>query len=51
MWDNFERDAERGVLSFRLTAPILTDEAHTLQAMKAGFLSQIFTHVLDWRRF
>jgi len=51
MWDNFERDASRGVLSFRLTAPILKDEATTLQVMKAGFLSQIFTRVLDWRRF
>ncbi len=51
MWDNFERDAERGVLSFRLTAPVMKDEAYTLQVMKEGFLAQIFTHVLDWRRF
>jgi EpsI family protein len=51
MWDNFERDANRGVLSFRLTAPIMKDEATTLQVMKEGFLTQIFTHVLDWRRF
>ncbi|MEP7199877.1 MAG: exosortase-associated EpsI family protein [Chloroflexota bacterium] len=51
MWDNLERDAERGVLSFRLTAPIIIDEAHTLRAMKEDFLNQIFGQVLDWRRF
>ena len=51
MWDNFERDANRGVLSFRLTAPILKDEATTLRSMESDFLGQIFTRVLDWRRF
>ena len=51
MWDNFERDDKRGVLSLRLTAPILKDEATTLQVMKADFLSLMFTRVLDWRRF
>jgi len=38
-------------LSFRLTAPILKDEASTLRAMKEDFLAQIFHQVLDWRRF
>ncbi len=51
MWDNLERDAEGGVLSFRLTAPILKDEAQTLRAMKEDFLNQIFAQVLAWRRF
>jgi EpsI family protein len=51
IWDNFERDAERGVLSFRLTAPVLKDEDSTLRMMKERFLSRIFTRVLDWRRF
>ena len=51
VWDNLERDAERGVLSFRLTAPILRDEAYTLRVMKEDFLAQIFERVLDWRRF
>ncbi len=51
IWDNLERDAERGVLSFRLTAPILKDEAHTLRAMKEDFLFQIFDRVLEWHRF
>jgi hypothetical protein len=51
IWDNLERDAQRGVLSFRLTAPILKDEAHTLRAMKEDFLAQIFERVLEWKRF
>ncbi len=51
IWDNLERDAERGVLSFRLTAPIQKDEANTLRIMKEDFLTQIFQQVLDWRRF
>ncbi len=51
MWDNLERNADGGVLSFRLTAPILKDEASTLRAMKEDFLAQIFVQVLNWHRF
>ena len=51
IWDNLERDAQRGVLSFRLTAPILKDEAYTLRVMKEDFLAQIFGQALTWRRF
>jgi hypothetical protein len=51
VWDNLERDAQKGVLSFRLTAPILKDESSTLRAMKDDFLAQIFERVLDWKRF
>ena len=51
MWDNLERNPSGGVLSFRLTAPILKDEADTLRAMKADFLAQIFLQVLNWHRF
>lgn len=51
IWDNLERDTQKGVLSFRLTAPILKDESSTLRAMKDDFLAQIFERVLDWKRF
>lgn len=51
LWDNLERNADGGVLSFRLTAPILKDEASTLRAMKEDFLAQIFLQVLNWHRF
>jgi hypothetical protein len=51
VWNNLERDAGHGVLSFRLTAPVLIDEAHTLQTMKQDFLNQIFNQVLPWHRF
>lgn len=51
VWDNPGRDPTDGVLSLRVSAPILSTEAETLELLKADFLPRLFTDVVPWRRF
>jgi len=52
LWDNPQRDPANGVLSLRISAPVLkrTPEA-TLEMLKTRFISRLFTDVLPWHRF
>ncbi len=51
IWDSPARDPERGVVSLRLAAPVLSSPQSTLRAMADGFLAQLFPSTLTWRRF
>jgi hypothetical protein len=51
VWDNPGRDPTDGVLSLRVSAPILSTEAETLDLLKEDFLPRLFTDVVQWRRF
>jgi hypothetical protein len=51
LWDNPERDPADGVVSIRVSAPILTDETETLRLLKEDFLPHLFTDVVPWHRF
>lgn len=51
LWDNPDRDPTDGVLSIRVSAPILTDTTETLRLLKQEFLTYLFTDVVQWHRF
>lgn len=51
LWDNPDRDPASGVVSVRISAPILTNEAQTLRLLREDFLPSLFTDVVPWRRF
>lgn len=51
LWDNPGRDPADGVLSIRVSAPILTNETETLHMLEQDFLARVFTDVVPWRRF
>jgi hypothetical protein len=50
LWNDFERDPEKGVLTMRLHVPVTTTDADALAA-GTDFLRALFPHVLSWRRF
>lgn len=51
LWDSPSRDPTDGVLSIRVSAPILRGERETLSLIKEEFLPHLFTDVVPWRRF
>lgn len=51
LWDNPNRDPADGVVSLRVSAPILSTDEATLQLLKQEFLPYLFTDVVPWRRF
>jgi hypothetical protein len=51
VWDNPGRDPADGVVSLRVSAPILSTKAETLALLKEDFLPRLFTDVVQWRRF
>lgn len=51
LWDNPGRDPADGVMSVRVSAPIVTTETETLRLLKGDFLPHLFTDVVSWRRF
>lgn len=51
LWDSPVRDPSEGVLSVRVSAPILANETQTLHLLKRDFLPYLFTDVVPWRRF
>lgn len=51
LWDNPGRDPADGVVSVRVSAPILTSETETLRLLKEDFLPYLFTDIVPWRRF
>lgn len=51
VWDTPSRDPERGVLSFRLAAPVRTTIEATSRILERDFLDTVFPHTLSWRRF
>jgi hypothetical protein len=51
VWDTPARDADRGVLSVRIAAPVRRDDAATLAVLAADFLPQLFPTTLSWVRF
>lgn len=52
LWDNPQRDPQNGVVSIRISAPILkrTPEG-TLNMLKTRFIRHLFTEVIPWHRF
>ena len=51
LWDNPSRDPTDGVVSLRVSAPILTDKTETLRLLNPEFLPYLFTDVVPWQRF
>jgi hypothetical protein len=51
LWDNPQRNPDDGVLSIRVSAPVVESEELTLQMLKERFIPQLFTDVLPWHRF
>jgi hypothetical protein len=51
LWDNPGRDPANGVMSIRISAPILSNETATLRLLKQDFLPYLFTDVIPWHRF
>jgi hypothetical protein len=51
LWDNPQRNPDDGVLSIRISTPIVESDAATLRLLKARFVPLLFTDVLPWHRF
>lgn len=51
VWDTPARDADRGVLSVRLAAPVRRSDAATMTVLAQDFLAQIIPTTLGWARF
>lgn len=51
VWDSPARDAERGVLSLRLAAPVRQSSEATLAMLREDFVPQLFPRTLSWSRF
>lgn len=51
LWDNPNRDPADGVVSVRVSAPILRSQTETLQVLKQDFFPLLFTDVIAWHRF
>ena len=51
LWDNPARDPIDGVISMRISAPVMRTETDTLRLIKDDFLPIIFTDVVPWHRF
>ncbi len=51
LWDNPQRNPDDGVLSIRVSAPVVESEEATLRMLKERFISLLFTDVLAWHRF
>jgi hypothetical protein len=50
LWQNFDRDPEKGILSVRLHVPVTTTDQAAFDA-GADFLRALFPQVVTWRRF
>jgi len=50
LWNNFDRDPEKGVLSIRLHVPVVTTDEDAFQA-GVDFLRSVFPQTIQWRRF
>lgn len=51
VWDTPVRDAEHGVLSIRLAAPVRESPDATLAMLAEDFLPELFPTTLSWARF
>lgn len=51
VWDSPTRDAERGVLTFRVAAPVRRDAEATLAMLSREFLPEMFSTTVAWTRF
>lgn len=51
VWDSPARDAARGVLSIRVSAPVRRDPQATLAMLAEDFVPRIFPRTLAWSRF
>lgn len=51
LWDNLQRTPDDGVLSIRVSAPIVESEEAALVLLKQRFIPQLFTDVIPWQRF
>lgn len=50
LWNNFDRDPEKGVLSIRLHVPVVTTDQDAFQA-GVDLLRSIFPQTIPWKRF
>lgn len=51
LWDTPARDAQRGVLSLRIAAPVRQTAQATYAMLAEDFLPRMFLGTLSWRRF
>ena len=51
LWDNPQRLPEDGVISVRLSAPVVGTPEETLNMLTQEFIPLLFTDVLPWHRF
>ena len=51
LWTSPARDAEHGVLSLRLTAPVAVAAKETFALLAGDFVPRLFSTTLEWRRF
>jgi hypothetical protein len=50
LWQNFDRDPEKGILSVRLHVPVATTDRAAFDA-GVDFIRALFPQVVTWRRF
>ncbi len=50
LWNDFQRDPEKGVLTIRLHIPVIKTDQDAIQAGN-NFLHALFPEVITWRRF
>ena len=51
VWDTPARDAERGVVTFRVAAPVSSDTGQTLAMLREEFMPELFSTPVAWSRF
>lgn len=51
LWDNPRRDTRDGVLSIRVSAPVVGSREEALRMLKEDFIPQLLTGVIPWHRF
>ena len=51
LWDTEARDPKDGILSIRISSPILDSEDRAAALLEKNFIPQLFPTVVPWRRF
>jgi len=51
LWDTEARDPKDGILSIRVSAPIITTEERAVALLTQDFIPTLFPTVVPWRRF